>query len=94
MGLFHRGSASSDDATELDDELDLDESVVEEEQGPLGPTGRPLHPVGAYFEAAFRRFGVNFGGYLLLAAVSGLPLLGVKLIVSGTAIPGLWAGLF
>ncbi|MBJ7249418.1 MAG: hypothetical protein JHC83_09355, partial [Thermoleophilia bacterium] len=71
----------------------LEAPVVEEEQGPLGPTGRPLHPVGAYFEAAFRRFGVNFGGYLLIAAVSGMPLLGVKLIVSGTAVPGLWAGL-
>ena len=41
--------------------------------GPLGPTGRPLHPVGAYFEAAFRRFGINFGGYLLLTALCGLP---------------------
>ena len=91
MGLFRRRSASSDAANDLD--LELEAPVVEEEQGPLGPTGRPLHPVGAYFEAAFRRFGVNFGGYLLIAAVSALPLLGVKLIVSGTAVPGLWAEL-
>ncbi len=91
MGLFRRRSASSDAANDQD--LELDAPDVEEEQGPLGPTGRPLHPVGAYFEAAFRRFGINFGGYLLIAAVSALPLLGVKVIVSGTAVPGLWAGL-
>ena len=91
MGLFRRRSASSDATNDHD--LELEAPVVEEEQGPLGPTGRPLHPVGAYFEAAFRRFGVNFGGYLLIAAASAMPLLGVKVIVSGTAVPGLWAGL-
>ncbi|MSO48213.1 MAG: hypothetical protein EXQ67_09070 [Thermoleophilia bacterium] len=94
MGLFRRGSTSSDGSSDLefDDDLEVDAGIAEE-VGPLGPTGRPLHPVGAYFEAAFRRFGVNFGGYLLIAAISGLPLLGVKVVVSGTAISGLVAGL-
>ncbi len=30
----------------------------------LGPTGRPLHPVGAIFEAAFRQFGRRFPFYV------------------------------
>jgi hypothetical protein len=49
---------------------------------PLGPTGRPLQPIGAYFEAAFRRFGINLGGYLLYAVVFGLIPLGAALIVA------------
>ena len=40
----------------------------------LGPTGRPLHPVGALFEAAFRRLGQAFGAYMLYTIVCGLPL--------------------
>jgi hypothetical protein len=39
----------------------------------LGPTGRPLHPVGALFEAAFRRLGQRFASYLLYTVVCGLP---------------------
>ena len=79
MGLLRRGRGPDGP----DDELDLDPeaglaaaaaaAAADDEQGPLGPTGRPLHPVGAYFEAAFRRFGINFGGYLLLTVLCGLP---------------------
>ena len=39
----------------------------------LGPTGRPLHPVGALFEAAFRRLGQRFASYMLYTIVCGLP---------------------
>ena len=39
----------------------------------LGPTGRPLHPVGALFEAAFRRLGQRFASYLLYTIACGLP---------------------
>jgi hypothetical protein len=59
-----------------------EEPVAEESDVPVGPTGRPLQPVGAYFEAAFRRFGVNFGGYLLYALAFGLIPLGTALIVA------------
>ena len=59
----------------------------------LGPTGRALHPVGAYFEAAFRRFGINFGGYLLATAVCGLPTVAAALFVTHTAIGGTAAGI-
>jgi hypothetical protein len=39
----------------------------------LGPTGRPLNPVGALFEAAFRRFGQRMGAYLLYSVVCAAP---------------------
>ncbi len=39
----------------------------------LGPTGRPLHPVGALFEAAFRRLGQRFASYLAYTIACGLP---------------------
>jgi hypothetical protein len=77
MGILRRGRGAEgpEDDLVLDPEAGLAAADVpaDEEPGPLGPTGRPLHPVGAYFEAAFRRFGVNFGGYLLLTAICGLP---------------------
>ena len=63
------------------------------EEGPVGPTGRALHPVGAYFEAAFRRFGINFGGYLLYTAVCGLPTIVAALIVTHTSIDAQVAGI-
>jgi len=66
---------------------DLADLPLEEDEGPLGPTGRPLHPIGAYFEAAFRRFGINFGGYLLYTVACGLLPFGVALINSATNAP-------
>jgi hypothetical protein len=47
----------------------------EEHERPLalGPSGRPLHPVGALFEAAFRRFGQRMGSYLLYSAAALAP---------------------
>jgi hypothetical protein len=39
----------------------------------LGPSGRPLHPVGALFEAAFRRFGQRMASYLLYSAATLAP---------------------
>ena len=63
------------------------------EEGPVGPTGRALHPVGAYFEAAFRRFGINFGGYLLYTAICGLPVLGVAVLITHTTLSGEIQGL-
>ena len=39
----------------------------------LGPTGRPLHPVGALFEAAFRRLGQRFASYMAYTIACGLP---------------------
>jgi len=68
MALFRRARS----ATPPDDGGSAGEGGAEAELGPLGPTGRPLHPIGAYFEAAFRRFGVNFLGYLLYTAACGL----------------------
>lgn len=59
-----------------------DEQIVDGEDVPVGPTGRPLQPVGAYFEAAFRRFGINIGGYLLYAIAFGLIPLGTALVVA------------
>lgn len=90
MGILSRGRG----APGPEDDLDLDpeaglaaaEPADDEEQGPLGPTGRPLHPVGAYFEAAFRRFGVNFGGYLLLTAVCGLPWAVAEFTLDGSGL--------
>ena len=47
----------------------------DEQERPLamGPTGRVLHPVGALFEAAFRRVGQHFGAYLLYTVLAALP---------------------
>ncbi len=70
---------------QVDDEVD--DLPLEEDEGPLGPTGRPLHPIGAYFEAAFRRFGINFGGYLLYTVACGLLPVGVALINSASNAP-------
>lgn len=39
----------------------------------LGPTGRPLHPVGAIFEAAFRQFGRRFPFYVGCALLALVP---------------------
>jgi hypothetical protein len=39
----------------------------------LGPTGRPLHPVGALFEAAFRRLGQRFASYMLYTIACAAP---------------------
>ncbi len=76
------------DGSEPDpDELDAATPEADEVEGPVGPTGRPLHPIGAYFEAAFRRFGINFGGYLLYTAACGLLPLGAALGVSAVAWP-------
>ncbi len=89
MGILRRGRG----APGPEDDLDLDPEAglaaaepADEEQGPLGPTGRPLHPVGAYFEAAFRRFGVNFGGYLLLTAICGLPWAVAEFTLDGSGL--------
>ena len=62
MGIFRRSGSTPGDEPVAG--LDGESGETVEEQWPLGPTGRPLHPVGAYFEAAFRRFGINFTGYL------------------------------
>ena len=96
MGRFRR-SRDADDV-DPDDDIDLavdphDGEVDEEMQGPLGPTGRPLHPVGAYFEAAFRRFGINILGYSLYTIMCGLLPIGAALIVSAATLPE-WLGLF
>ncbi len=91
MGLFRRSSAG--DFAEFDDTVEVEAAAVVEDPGPLGPTGRPLHPVGAYFEAAFRRFGINFGGYLLYTVVCGLFPVGAALIVSAITAPE-WLTLF
>lgn len=42
----------------------------------LGPTGRPLHPVGAIFEAAFRQFGRRFVFYVGCALLALVPAIG------------------
>lgn len=91
MGLLRRGSgpAGPDDDLDLDPEAGLaaaDAGPDDEEPGPLGPTGRPLHPVGAYFESAFRRFGVNFGGYLLLTVACGLPWAVAEFTLGGSGV--------
>ena len=48
---------------------------------PLGPTGKPLQPVGALFEAAFRRLGGGLAGYLLYTVCFGLLPLSATLLV-------------
>jgi hypothetical protein len=91
MGILRRGRGPEgpEDDLDLDPEAGLaaaDAAPDDGEQGPLGPTGRPLHPVGAYFEAAFRRFGVNFGGYLLLTAICGLPWAFAEFTLDGSGL--------
>lgn len=66
----------------------VDEPAVEEEDVPLGPTGRPLHPIGAYFEAAFRRFGINFLGYLVYTVACGLLPIGAAIAVPRMGLSG------
>ena len=51
MGIFRRSGSTPGDEPVAGHDGESGETV--EEQWPLGPTGRPLHPVGAYFEAAF-----------------------------------------
>lgn len=90
MGILRRGGQS--------DEAAPDEGAAavgggEHDDVPRGPTGRELHPVGAYFEAAFRRFGINFGGYLLYTAVCGLPTIIAAFVVTHTALGGEAQGL-
>ena len=96
MGRFRRSrdAADVDPDDDIDLEVDPDDGEIDEEmQGPLGPTGRPLHPVGAYFEAAFRRFGINILGYSLYTIMCGLLPIGAALIVSAATLPE-WLGLF
>lgn len=66
----------------------VDEPTAEEEDVPLGPTGRPLHPIGAYFEAAFRRFGINFLGYLVYTVACGLLPIGAAIAVPRMGLSG------
>ncbi|MEI6688333.1 MAG: hypothetical protein WCN97_03120 [Thermoleophilia bacterium] len=91
MGLFRRSASEPDAESDLEPGSESGEPV--EKQGPVGPTGRPLHPVGAYFEAAFRRFGINILGYTVYTLMCGLLPVGAALIVSASAIPE-WLGLF
>ena len=79
-----------DDESARAGEVEGEENV--EEQGPVGPTGRPLHPVGAYFETAFRRFGINFTGYLVMTVVCALPTLLAVFVFRNTALSGQVAG--
>jgi hypothetical protein len=59
----------------------------------LGPTGRPLHPVGALFEAAFRRFGQRMVAYVLYTSACALPLAVVAWAISAGDIGG-WPAFF
>ena len=90
MGLFRRSGSTPDDESAPGPDVASGEPV--EEQGPVGPTGRPLHPIGAYFEAAFRRFGINFTGYLVMTVVCALPTLLAVFIFRNTALSGETAG--
>ena len=90
MGLFRRSASMPDDESARAGEVEGEENV--EEQGPVGPTGRPLHPVGAYFETAFRRFGINFTGYLVMTVVCALPTLLAVFVFRNTALSGQVAG--
>ena len=82
MGILRRGKGP--DAAPSD--AGADETDVEDV--PVGPTGRALHSVGAYFEAAFRRFGINFTGYLLTTALCGLPTAVLIAVFRNTALSG------
>ena len=69
----------------------------DEERGlALGPSGRPLHPVGALFEAAFRRFGQRMSAYLLytLACVAPVALVAWAVDVSGEGGAVAWLAFF
>lgn len=94
MGLLRRSRGdAADEGIEPDDASIAD--GAEDDHGddvPLGPTGRPLHPVGAYFETAFRRFGINFTGYLVMTAICGLPTVGAIALFRNTAMSGEAAG--
>ena len=61
--------AAGPDGTDADGERG---GAPERRPAPLGPTGRPLQPVGALFEAAFRRLGGGFAGYVLYTVCFGL----------------------
>ncbi|MGI9117531.1 MAG: hypothetical protein ACR2JV_07840 [Gaiellales bacterium] len=93
MGILRRSGDADDVEPDGGPDAPGGDAATDEEQGPLGPTGRPLHPVGAYFEAAFRRFGINFGGYLLYTAICGLPTIGAAIIVTHTTLSGEVQGL-
>ena len=54
----------------------------------IGPTGRPLQPVGALFEAAFRRLGAGFGSYLLYTLAFGLLPLATALALDRADVGG------
>lgn len=90
MGIFRRSGSTPDDEPVA--ALDSESGQPVDEEVPVGPTGRPLHPVGAYFEAAFRRFGINFTGYLLMTVVCALPTLVAVFIFRNTALSGEAAG--
>jgi hypothetical protein len=90
VGIFRRSGSTPADEPAAG--LDGESGETVEEQWPLGPTGRPLHPVGAYFEAAFRRFGINFTGYLVMTFVCALPTLAAVFIFRNTALSGEAAG--
>ena len=90
MGIFRRSGSPPDDESVA--ALDGESGQPVDEEVPVGPTGRPLHPVGAYFEAAFRRFGINFTGYLLMTVVCALPTLFAVFIFRNTALSGEAAG--
>ena len=95
MGLLRRsGGDAADEGSEPVEAAVADGAGEgDEEDVPLGPTGRPLHPVGAYFEAAFRRFGINFTGYLLMTALCGAPTIVAIAVFRNTALSGEAAGL-
>lgn len=101
MGIFRRSGPTpdpdSDPAVEPSAdpaaESEVEDGEPEAELGPFGPTGRPLHPIGAYFEAAFRRYGINILGYSVYTLICGLLPIGAALIVSAAAFPE-WVGLF
>ena len=91
MGILRRSSGASEPDPESGDEIGVESDdasgTSDEAQVPVGPTGRPLHPVGAYFEAAFRRFGINILGYSVYTIICGLLPVGAALVVSASALP-------
>lgn len=88
MPLLRRKGSDPDDAEPAAPADDAGAGEDADEQVPVGPTGRPLQPVGAYFETAFRRFGINFSGYLLMTAVCGLPTVAAIIAFRSTALSG------
>jgi hypothetical protein len=65
---------------EPEDAVDGGGAVARRPQ-PIGPTGKPLQPVGALFEAAFRRLGGGLSGYLLYTVCFGLLPLSAALLL-------------